>query len=276
MQTTKKNIAIILAGGTGERFDTEKPKQLIKIGGKTILEHTIDKFEKHDLIDEIHVVLNPNCYDIFLELIKKNEYKKICNILYGGKRRQDSSRIGVNSIAEREEVDKVLIHDAVRPFVSNEIITKTINALDSHSAVDVAIPTADTIIKIDDEYFISEIPVRKYLFRGQTPQGFKKEIIVEAHKLAQKDNVDVTDDCSLVLRYNLSRIYVINGEKLNIKITHKHDIYIADRIFQLKKMNFSEIEDSLDRLMDKTIVTFGGTSGIGKQIDILAKEYKAN
>lgn len=271
-----KNVVIILAGGYGERFGGNKAKQFVKIGGKTIIEHTIDKFEKHKLIDEILIVVNPNYYDTILELIKKNEYQKVRNVIYGGKRRADSSMIGINSIAERNDVEKVLIHDAVRPFVSNEIITRVINALDSHCAVDVAVPVTDTIIKVDDDKFISDIPVRKHLFRGQTPQGFKKDIIVKAYKLAQENMIeDITDDCGLVLKYGLCRIFVVDGEETNMKITYPHDIYIADRIFQLKTFNSSEVECSLDNLMDKVVVIFGGTIGIGKEIDILAKQNKA-
>jgi len=273
-----KTAAIILAGGEGKRFGEGKAKQFAKIAGKTIIEHTIDKFEKHPLIDEIYLVINSNYYDLAMEIIKKNSYQKIKKVLYGGATRQESSRIGVYALTN--SVDKVLIHDAVRPFISQHIITEIIKSLDTYSAIDVAVPTADTIIKVDDENYITEIPDRRYLLRGQTPQGFRKEIITEAHKLASKEGfTHATDDCTLVVKYHLCKVYVIKGEELNIKVTYPHDVYIADRVFQLKKLNLLEITDStrlksvLEKLANKTIVIFGGTSGIGKEIYKIAKNF---
>jgi len=271
-----KTAAIILAGGKGERFGDKKPKQFAKIAGKTIIEHTIDKFEVHPLIDEIYIVVNPYYYDLMVEVIKKNQYTKVKKILYGGATRQESSRIGVYAL--EDDIKKVLIHDAVRPFIKSNIITDIVEKLDDHLAIDVAIPTADTIIKIDDGHYISEIPDRKYLLRGQTPQGFRRDIIYKAHKLAEREGFEeATDDCSLIIRYNLGKVYVIDGEELNIKVTYSHDVYIADRVFQLNRLNIlditntDEIKDTLKKLERKVMVIFGGTSGIGREICTIAK-----
>ena len=146
-----KNIAIILASGTGERTGLNIPKQFVKVAGKTIFEHTLDTFEKHPLIDEIIVVSNINYIEQAQNLVIKNNYKKIIKILAGGATRRESSYIGISSI--NYENAKVLIHDAVRPFMHPTIINKCIDALDGYNAVDVAIESADTLIKINKKKY---------------------------------------------------------------------------------------------------------------------------
>ena len=276
-----KNIALILAGGIGERVGYEKPKQFIKIAGKTVIEHTIDIFEKNKNIDEVYIVVHPNYKDYLEELIKKNKYKKIVGIVNGGKTRRDSSRIGINSINASEN-DNILIHDSVRLFLDDRIIKDVIGALNHHCAVDVAIPSTDTVIIVDDNKII-DIPNRDKMWLGQTPQGFKYKIIKKAHELSEEDNfTTVTDDCKLVQHYKLCDIYVVKGDQTNIKITYPQDIYLADRIFQIKskkiisKLSKEEILNKLKKLKGKKIVVIGGTSGIGKEITELSKKFGAN
>ncbi len=270
-----KKIAIILASGRGTRFKNELPKQFSKLAGKMIFEHTVDVFEKNPNIDEIIIVSSPDYTEIIREKVIKNYWHKVTKILKGGETRQESSYIGINSIEYNEAF--VLIHDAVRPFVSHEIINKVIEALKEHKAVDVAIPSADTIIKIDDNLFIKDIPERKYYWRGQTPQGFWLPTIKKAHDLAKNDKfTTVTDDCGLVLKYNLANVFVVNGSEDNIKITFPIDIYIADKIFQLKNcMLTPDNRSNYQFLKEKTIVVFGASSGIGEAIVNLAKKEKS-
>ena len=128
-----KNIAIILTSGTGQRSGLNVPKQFIKIAGKTVFEHTIDVFEKNTNIDEIIVVAHSNYIDYIEEIIKKNKYAKIKKVLSGGQTRRESSKIGITSI--EYENARVLIHDAVRPFLYSEIIDDCINALKTYKAV---------------------------------------------------------------------------------------------------------------------------------------------
>ncbi len=270
------NLAIILAGGSGSRLKQETPKQFLKLAGKLIIEHTIEKFENHEDIDAVYIVTNPMYYEKTIEIIEKNNYKKVRKILKGGKTRQESSYIGIS--AASDEFENVLIHDAVRPFLSKEIIDNIIEKLNDFSAIDVAIPSPDTIIKINDKNIVKDIPERKYLRRGQTPQAFKLQLIKKAHDLAIKDNfLNATDDCSLVLKYGLSEIYVVDGSDFNIKITYPIDIHIADKIFQVKNrtlLNFNQNELA-SVLKNKIIVVFGGSSGIGEAIVKIAKEYGA-
>ena len=256
-----KNYGIILASGTGNRYGSDVPKQFVKIAGKTVFEHTIAIFEDADKIDEIIVVITPEYRHFGEELIVKNNFKKVVKLLNGGETRKESSSIGINSIEDEEA--NVIIHDCARPFLSKRIIKDCIEALDKYDAVDVAIPSADTIIKVK-ENIIENIPERKYLRRGQTPQCFKLSTIKKAHELSQNDS-NFTDDCGLIVKYGLGDVYVVDGDVENIKITYPEDIYMADRLFQIRSVDCPNTMD-LSELNDKVIVVFGGTSGIGECI----------
>ena len=266
-----KNYAIILASGSGSRYGNELPKQFVKIAGKTVLEHTIEIFENAPEIDNICVVITPEYRYVAENILLKNNYKKVVSLLNGGETRKDSSYIGISSIIEKDA--NVIIHDCARPFLSQRIIKDYVEALKNYDAIDVAIPTADTIIEVDEKNTIKNIPVRANLRRGQTPQCFKLSVIKKAHELSKNDK-NFTDDCGLIVKYNLCDVYVVEGEIENIKITYPSDIYMADRLFQLKSSIYPQ-EENLANIEGKTIVVFGGTSGIGKCVCDLASKYNA-
>jgi len=147
-----KNYAIILASGSSNRFGDKIPKQFIKIEGQTILEKSIEAFEKNENITDIILITNPD-YIEYTQNLVKDKFSKLRTIQAGGKTRQESSSIGVSLIEETEA--NVLIHDGARPFVSQEIITNCINALKTNNAVGVAINSNDTIIKLDENGYIA-------------------------------------------------------------------------------------------------------------------------
>ena len=223
-----KNYGIILASGSGSRFNKDIPKQFVKIANKTILEHSIEVFEKSDSIDEIIVVINPDFKDISQKIIQKNNYKKVTKILNGGAIRKESSYIGISSIDDKEA--NILIHDCARPFVTKEIIEKCTKALEKYSAAVVAIPTTDTIFTIKDNKILS-IPNRDELMCAQTPQCFKLSLIKKAHEMSKNDE-NFTDDCGLIIKNNLASIHIIQGSSDNIKITYESDYYLAEKIFE--------------------------------------------
>ena len=216
-----KNYAVILASGKGERFNNDLPKQFVKIGNKTILELCVDVFEKSDFIDYIIVVITPEYKSMAVEIL--HSYKKIIKIVEGGKTRKESSYIGISQIKESEA--NVFIHDCARPFVSERILNDCAKALREHDAVGVAVPVVDTIIQVKDN-FIKNIPERKSLMAIQTPQCFKLSLIKKAHELSRNDE-NFTDDCGLVLKYNLADIYLVDGDVKNFKITYPKDILVA-------------------------------------------------
>lgn len=270
----KKTQMIILAGGSGERFGGEIPKQFVKIAGKTIIEHTIDRIEHSKSIDSIIIVVHEMYYEYMNELVLKNHFHKVKKVIKGGNTRQESSYAGI--MACDDDTINVLFHDAIRPFVSEQILEDTVKALDTYEAVDVAIPCADTVIKVDDNRIIESIPARKYLMRGQTPQGFRMSLIKAAYERYLKDTgVTVTDDCGIITHYKMADIYVVDGEEKNIKITYKEDAYLADKLFQTGAMALSQkgdkLDDSIAKLLPKVGVVFGHTSGIGEEVYAIMK-----
>ena len=228
-----KAHALILASGKGKRYGSDTPKQFIKIMGKTILEHSIEAFEKNALVDEITVVITPEYKKEAENIIKKNHYTKVRNIINGGLERKNSSYLGVMSIAQncKEEVN-VLIHDCARPLVSEQVISSCIEALKIHEAVNVAIPATDTIFQVKDNN-INKILNRSELMQSQTPQCFRLSLIKKAHELSKDDN-EFTDDCALIVKHKLAKVFIVNGDIENIKITYPIDYYIADKLFHTR------------------------------------------
>ena len=219
-----KNYGIILASGAGTRYGGDVPKQFVEISGRTILERTIDVFERTTCIDSIIVVVTPEYNKLAKEIINRNDYKKVEKIINGGKERKDSSYNGVNSITDSEA--NVLIHDCARPFVSSEVLENCVKALEKYDAAGVAIPSVDTIIEVENG-IIKRVPQRKSLMRVQTPQCFKLSLIKNAHELSKNDS-DFTDDCGLILKHNLADIFVVEGNRENIKITYPEDFTLAE------------------------------------------------
>ncbi|MCC9019086.1 MULTISPECIES: bifunctional cytidylyltransferase/SDR family oxidoreductase [Flavobacterium] len=266
------NIAVILAGGTGIRLEKSLPKQFFKVAGKMVIEHTVDAFERNELVDEIAIVINNHYLFMIEDMIIKNEWKKVKRVLIGGKERYHSSLAAVNAYADLEDAN-LIFHDAARPLVSQRIISEVVGAMDNYKAVDVAIHSADTIIEVQNQ-IITAIPERVKMRRGQTPQGFKQAVIAKAYELAMKDkNFKATDDCGVVKKYLPEEsIFVVDGEEVNMKLTYPEDTYLLDKLFQLRSVEIQNIELSLESLADKVMVVFGGTYGIGKSIVDLGKQ----
>lgn len=230
----KKNLTIILAGGSGTRLNNETPKQFLPLAGKPIIAHSIETFETHPAIDHIFVVTNPVYLEQTAALIEKNDYKKVKKVLTGGETRQASSYNGLT--AGEEDYENVLIHDAVRPFITHDIIDELLRQLNCFAAVVPGIPSADTVIQIDEEQLVTEIPDRTFLRRVQTPQAFKFSLIKKAHRLALKNNIqNLSDDCSLVLKFGLADICFVPGSPENIKITYPRDLILAGEIAKKSK-----------------------------------------
>ncbi|MFA6629171.1 MAG: bifunctional cytidylyltransferase/SDR family oxidoreductase [Sulfuricurvum sp.] len=273
-----KNIAVILSGGSGTRFGAEKPKQYLHLAGRMIIEYTVEVFQNHPLIDEICIIADPEFHDTLQTLCSKNHYDKARRIIRGGAQRSDSSFAAITEYGESDSDVNLIFHDAVRPFVSQSIISATIAALEKYSAVDVAIPSADTIIQINPEDdTIDNIPVRSILRRGQTPQAFALSTIKKAHLSLQTDlhPISVTDDCGLVKHYLPDTpVYVVPGEERNIKITYPEDLLFAEKLIQLNSRQLTS-DQGLSLLKDQIIVIYGGNSGIGKEIAVLGSEAGA-
>lgn len=229
-------VAVVLAGGTGSRIGLSIPKQLIEIAGKAILEHTLDAVCAAESVDDVLLLMHPDHLATAERIAAR--YPRISRVIAGGVTRNESTRNALQALAELAadgEDPKVLFHDAVRPLIDTRIIDDVVTALDRYDAVDVAIPSADTIIAVDEDNVITDVPDRARLRRGQTPQAFRLSTITAAYDKAWKDpDFAATDDCSVVLRYLPDvPIVVVEGSDQNMKVTQPIDIIIAERLFQL-------------------------------------------
>ena len=230
-----KNVAVLLAGGSGKRMGHKLPKQFLTIGEKPIIQHTIEAFEYHKLIDEICIIINADYIADVEKLVQEKQFAKVRFVLSGGKERSDSSLAAINAYEDERNVN-LIFHDAVRPFVSERIITDVVNEVKSGKSVAVAIPTTDTIFKIKEDNSIESVPARTSLRRAQTPQAFFYSTIKKAYDLAQKDsNFVATDDCGVVLKYLPEEsIFIVEGEESNIKITFEGDLLQGEQILKMQ------------------------------------------
>jgi 2-C-methyl-D-erythritol 4-phosphate cytidylyltransferase len=271
-----KNIAIILASGSGSRFGSKLPKQFVRLAGKPVIQYTIEAFENSDCIDEIIIVSKEDYIDFIYEIINTQLFKKVSKVVIGGAQRYDSTLSALKAIDSDEA--NLIIHDAVRPFVSEDIINRCVTALRSFNAVDVVVDATDTIVRVRDE-IIQDIPDRRFLKRGQTPQAFKKTTLEKAYGLFMKDKEKIaSDDCGIVLKYlSEEKICTVNGEEENFKITHQQDIYLADNLIKdglFTRLQFNDKKIN-DALQNKVVVIIGASSGIGKDIAVLSKTFGA-
>ena len=235
-----QNIAVILAGGIGARVGGNTPKQLLPLqDGKSVLEHAVDAFEQSPYIDEVCIVMHPDYIMHAEQMLLANAWQKVRHIIPGGKERWESSvqaiRAYLSTVNCQLSTVNLLLHDAARPYVSQDIIARVCEALEEHEAVTVAIPSTDTVYEMADGK-VARIPQRSTIMRAQTPQAFRLELIAEAYaKALGVDNLSAeacaeahlptTDDCGIVHEYMPEiPIHIVLGEEQNKKITFKEDI----------------------------------------------------
>ncbi|MBR5854302.1 MAG: 2-C-methyl-D-erythritol 4-phosphate cytidylyltransferase [Paludibacteraceae bacterium] len=236
-----QNIAVILAGGIGARVGGNTPKQLLPLSdGHSVLEHAVNAFEQSPHIHEVCIVMHPDYIAHAEQMLLANAWQKVRQIIPGGKERWESSVNAIRLVRGKrlevrgEEVN-LLLHDAARPFVSQEIIARVCEALEEHEAVTVAIPSTDTVYEMADGQ-VARIPQRSTIMRAQTPQAFRLELIAEAYTKALGADIcdehacaachlPATDDCGIVHEHMPHiPIHIVLGEEQNKKITFKEDI----------------------------------------------------
>lgn len=234
MPEPRPTTAALLAGGLGSRIGRDLPKQLLEVAGRPILEHTLATFERHPDVDDILVLMAPGHLDQVRSIIRERGYRKVSALLEGAPTRSGTTMLALDAIAAAD--GKVLLHDAVRPFVSPRIISDCVKALDTYAAVSVAIPSADTIFEVTPEDTVLSAPPRSALRRAQTPQAFRLPVIREAYARARRDPAfEATDDCTVVLRYLPEvAVRVVPGDERNIKVTQPVDLYLAEALLRLE------------------------------------------
>lgn len=212
------------------------------------------------------------------QLIVNDQWHKVKKILKGGKERYLSSIAAIQAY-DNDDIN-LIFHDAVRPLINDRIIDDCLQALETYQAVDVAIPATDTIIQVNSQDIIEAIPNRAILRNGQTPQCFKRGVIRQAYERALKDpQFKTTDDCGVVLKYMPEvPIFVVKGENFNMKATYAEDLFLIDKLFQLKSIKESEhkLSATAEQIVpNKIAVVFGGSYGIGAEVVKLMRELGA-
>jgi 2-C-methyl-D-erythritol 4-phosphate cytidylyltransferase len=229
-------VGVVLGGGTGQRIGAALPKQLLRLGGRTLLEHCVAAFEQAPGVDEILVVMASGYIEQVRAMLADGGYGKVTGVIPGGAGRPDSTRAALAAIAlsvgggDPHDCG-VLLHDAARPLVDQRIIADCVAALGVHEAAGVAVPASDTMV-ITDNGVMHSMPRRETLWRCQTPQCFRLPVIARAHELAAADPGFVpTDDCGVVLRYLPDvAVHIVPGSERNLKITYPQDLAVAEAL----------------------------------------------
>lgn len=230
-----ETVAVILAAGSGSRTGLSTPKQFLLLGGKTVLEHSVQTFHDHPGIDQVVIVTSTEFIPKVQDMVKADNWTKVTAVLPGGKERFDSSLAAVHHFSNNPDL-VMLFHDAARPLVSARIISDTLKAMETFNAVDVAIPAVDTIVQCDAAGTVMEsVQNRNLLWRMQTPQGFRQRTIAKAYEIALMDSgFTGTDDCGTVLRYlPHEKVGIVRGDEKNIKLTYADDLPLMEFLLSL-------------------------------------------
>ena len=225
--------AIVPAGGRGVRMGSDVPKQFLTLGDVPLLVHALQTFESCSIISEIVLVVPEDdcayCHD---HIVPIYGLKKISRVVGGGRRRQDSVLNGVQVTNPTSDI--VVVHDAVRPFVTERMIADVVKAARKHGAAIVAIPLRDTVKRVNFDGLIEETLSREKLWAAQTPQAFQRDILLRAHEQGETEGVDATDDAFLVERMGLS-VSVVQGSFHNIKVTRPEDLQMGQAILSANR-----------------------------------------
>jgi 2-C-methyl-D-erythritol 4-phosphate cytidylyltransferase len=244
-------VAVVLGGGVGQRLGAGMPKQLLTLGGQTLVERCVAAFEQAPGVDEVLVVMARGYTEQVKAMLADGGFRKVTGVIEGGATRPGSTRVALAAIAGAAAGSAaggglrgsagigsggdcgVLLHDAARPLVDQQIIADCVASLEVYEAAGVAVPTSDTIV-ITDNGVMRSVPRRETLFRCQTPQCFRLSVIARAHELAAADpDFAPTDDCGVVLRYLPGvDVHIVPGSERNIKITYPQDLAVAEALLR--------------------------------------------
>lgn len=216
--------ALIPAAGRGERMGGEVKKPFLLLNDKPIIVHTLSRFQRCDLIDEIIPIVSAEDVDRTWRIVRKYEFTKVTKVVSGGETRQRSVYNGLRTLGEKTDV--VVIHDGVRPFVTDEIIRGCVERAFKAGAAIAAVPVKDTIKEVSPEGIVLHTLERSRLWAIQTPQVFRKKLILKAHELALERGIEATDDAALVEMMG-GKVHVVMGSYENIKITTPEDLILA-------------------------------------------------
>ncbi len=257
--------AIIAAGGRGERFGAGRPKQLLAVDGRSILERSVRLFHDHPVVTETIVALPADLAAAPPEFLRHLSHPP--RVVTGGLRRQDSVTNAFAAVGERADV--VVIHDAARPFASADLITRTISAAAASGAALAALPARDTVKRADppavraeaghEVRIVRETLPRETIYLAQTPQAFRRDVLAAALAFGAREGIDATDEATLAERAG-HQVTLVDGEQTNIKITIPEDLSIAQAIARNTSRSVSRAGVGYDihRLVEGRPLILGG------------------
>lgn len=235
------NIAIIFAGGIGQRLnngENSTPKQFLKINDKPIIIRTLELFQTHKDIDKIYISIHPDYYEYMQELVKYYYITKTAGIVNGGKTGQESIYNALKLAQKENPQDSiVLIHDGVRPNITEEVITKNIECTKKNGNAITCTSCFETILISENGINPELVPYRKDTYATQAPQTFHLGEVIEAHEITRKTNpnyTDIVDTCTLYKTLN-KKTFMVKGNRGNIKITTIEDLYILRALIRYKE-----------------------------------------
>lgn len=225
-------IAGIVAGGIGSRMGQNiMPKQFLSIAGKPIIVHTIEKFLASPVIDGVVVGVHPEWINMMNDLLGKYfEGVTGVTVVPGGKNRNETILNIVEGAKEIFKADKdsiIVSHDAVRPFLSLKIIEDNVKAAEEFGVCDTVVGATDTIVQSEEEGFITNIPVRKTMYQGQTPQSFKIELFEKVYNSMTKEELELVTDACKMFYMRGYKVKLVEGNVSNFKITYPFDLKMA-------------------------------------------------
>ncbi len=231
----EKVFGVILAGGIGTRMgNAEKPKQFLEIGGKPVIIHTVEKFVVHPGFDRI-LILSPKAWVGYTEDILSRYIPgadKI-TVIEGGSTRNETIMNAIRYIESTAGLDEdtiIVTHDSVRPFVTYRILDENIRFAREFGACDTVIPASDTIVQALDNEKITDIPDRRFMYQGQTPQSFHASRLKQLYEsLTDQERDTLTDACKILVLKG-EHVHLVQGEVSNIKITYPYDITVAQAL----------------------------------------------
>jgi 2-C-methyl-D-erythritol 4-phosphate cytidylyltransferase len=223
--------AIVLAAGHGRRIGGEVPKAYLPIGGRPLVLRTLDRVFASPLIEKAVLVVAGSNIERAEAMLRADIglRDRPWVLQAGGATRQDSARRGLEKIDA--DTDIVMIHDAARPFVSVELIERCVEMASVKGAAVPGLPARDTIKILSSDRWVQSTPERSSLWEIQTPQAFKRDLIIAAHKQAEQDGIKVTDDAMVVERLG-KPVFVVDGERINFKITLPEDVWLAETLIR--------------------------------------------
>lgn len=222
--------AVIVAAGRGTRMGAADNKIFLPLSGRPVLAHALEAFERCATVSRIAIVVASGEEARIAEIARGNGIAKLAAIVPGGAERQDSVYLGLEAL----DTEGVLVHDAARPLVTPAQIEACCLAAEAHGASALAVPVKDTIKIADEDGFIVATPERRTLRAVQTPQAFRREELMEAHRLARADGAAATDDAMLLERLG-RKVAIVDGDYGNLKITTPEDLPVAELLLSRRR-----------------------------------------